>query len=1094
MVNKSKFISEANYSKECAIPPLLNWLSKTAKSPSKEIALFTNNESNQLLNNIISLNLSSSISAAFLTFLSTALYRYTYQTEFEIQYILKNNDNSSNKNTLQNFLRINFQDHTQQTVNEACLSLSKILTENDTSSTATKPPFQSAICLIELNHLFDETLEYLHETCAVYECEIWPVIEKKEKGYTLNWLYDQRIPVEKISTLQSHILQLVNEFQKQPELPLSRYNILTNNEIEQQITFSKGQLCKNESLALYKLIELHANTSPDKIAVICEQTKLTYSQLNTQANKLAHALSLKKVTKGSIVAVHIMPSVNIIVSILAIHKIGAVYVPIDPSFPSSRIQAILDEINPVVILCDEQPNEISNNYSSLCYLIDTLISTSTSEANPDILVGIEDVSHIYFTSGTTGKPKGVLSTHENLIHYISSAINRYQFNSDDIFIAAARFTFSISMFELLVPMVAGATVKILPREVVLDLNQLTKAIASATVFHFGPSLLRQLLPYIEKNHTSYEAFDKLKHVSSGGDMVPTEILEKLKNIFSNAEVFVIYGSSEISCMGCTYEISRDKELKKTLVGSPHQNVQVRLFDKDGNMVPVGVPGQIYFGGKGLVKGYLNLPTLTQEKFSLIDGERFYSIGDIGRFHQDGNIELLGREDFQVQIRGMRIELLEIEACLKSYPSITDCVVVARSLQKNDEKSLIAYLVIKNTEKIVASDLNKYVAEQLPDYMIPAIFIKLDMLPVNHNAKLDRSQLPKPSSENIIISTDFLPASSNIEKTLIKIWQELFKIKNIGIDHNFFELGGDSLLAVNFLIEVDSKFNKFIPISIMLEAPTIREIAKILTTNTPIEGMSDVVVLKKGNSEPPLFCLDGVLIYKDLANNLNTERMVCGVYLEEDSSLIHNDHDSEEFSLYSSFENVVTRYLKSIRAFQPNGPYYLCGLSFGGIIALEVAKRLKQKGEAIHLVAMFDSYAPGYLKSLSRIKRIFIHIRLITQLGWPYLKQKLIKRLSMYTIRMAANTKIKSEFISGIDSSSAELRDIAFESYVPSTYQDKVVLFKAQQNSEFESGLSDLGWRQFIPKLEIHKISGNHMGILKQGNVKEITNLLLKDKE
>lgn len=1091
MKNKSILISKENYSKERAIPPLLSWLSKTAKVPSKEIALFTNNESNRLVDNIISLNLSSSISAAFLTFLTTVLYRYTYQTEFEIQYILKSNDKLSNKTTLQNFLRINFQEHTQQTVDEACLSLSKILTENDSSSTAIKSPFQSAICLIELNHPFDETLENLHETCTLHGCEVWPVIEKKEKGYTLNWLYDQRIPVEKISTLQSHLLQLVSEFQKQPGLYLSKYNILTDYEVKQQIKFSKGESCKNESPPLYKLIEQHAITYPDKIAVSCEKTKLTYSQLNTQANKLAHALLSKKVTNGSNVAVHIMPSVYIIASILAIHKIGAVYVPIDPSFPSSRIQAVLDEINPVVLLCDEQPNNISNNYSSLCYMIDTLIKTSSSEANPDILVGIEDISHIYFTSGTTGKPKGVLSTHENLNHYISSAINRYQFNLEDIFIAAARFTFSISMFELLVPLVAGATVKILPRETVLDLSQLTKAVASATVFHFGPSLLRQLLPYIEKNYSSFKEFEKLIHVSSGGDMVPPEIIEKLITIFTNAKVFVIYGSSEISCMGCTYGVPRNKKINKTLVGSPHQNTQVRLFDKDGNMVPIGVPGQIYFSGKGLVKGYLNLPKLTKEKFILIDSERFYSIGDIGRLDYDGNIALLGREDFQVQIRGMRIELLEIERCLKKYQTITDCIVIARDLHENEEKSLIAYLVIDKNEKIIVSDLNKYVAEQLPDYMIPAVFIKLDMLPVNHNAKLDRSQLPKPNSENIIISTDHQPASSNIEKTLIKIWQELFKIKNIGIDHNFFELGGDSLLAVNFLIEVDNKFNKFIPISIMLEAPTIREIAKILATNTPIEGMSDIVVLKKGNSEPPLFCLDGILIYKDLANSLNTKRMVCGVYLKEDSSAANN---SNEFELYSSFENIVSRYLKSIQVFQPNGPYYLCGLSFGGIIALEVAKKLKQKGEAVHLVAMFDSYAPGYLKSLSHIKRIFIHLRLITQLGWPYLKQKIVKRLSMYTIRMAARTKIKSNLVSGINDISAELRDIAFESYLPSLYQDKVVLFKAQQNSDFESGLNDLGWGQFIPKLEVHKISGNHIGILKQSHVEEISNLLLKDEE
>ena len=841
---------------------------------------------------------------------------------------------------------------------------------------------------------------------------------------------------------------------------------------------------------LYKAIEQHALFRPNKPAVLFERTQLTYTQLNIQANRLAHGLLNRNVTRGSVVVVHITPSVNILVSLLAIHKIGCVYVPVDPTFPVSRVNAILNEVNPAIILFDYQLDAIPPSYLFRCHRISDVVDLSCAHGNPDILVTTEDISHIYFTSGTTGKPKGVLATHANLFHYVSSAIELHGFSQNDTFLAAAKFTFSISMFELMVPLVMGGCVRVLPREAVLDLNRLSRAVASATVFHFGPSLLKQLLPYIDENYRSFEPFDRLVHVSSGGDMVPPDILEKLKKIFRNAEVFVIYGSSEISCMGCAYGVPRDKAINRTLVGKPYRNVKVRILNREGNTVPIGVSGQIFFGGSGLVNGYLNLPELTLEKFPLIDGERYYAIGDIGRFDQEGNIELLGREDFQVQIRGMRIEIPEVEACLKSYPAVTDCVVVGRPLKENEEKSLIAYLVAGNGELIIASDLKAFVAAQLPDYMIPAIFVRIDKLPVNHNAKLDRSQLPRPTAANIIVSSEFQQASNDVEQTLINIWENLFNIDNIGINHNFFELGGDSLLAISFLIEIDRKFGRFIPISIMLDAPTIREIARIVSSAAPVEGAGDVVVLRHGNTKPPLFCLYGVLLYKELAESLDTERQICGVYLEEEVSLMHKGLDSEEFKVFSSIENIAHRYLRSIREFQPHGPYFLCGVSFGGIMALEVARNLERDGEVVRCVAMFDTIVPGYMESLSRIKRIVIHLRLAKEFGWAFLIEKLrnnMKRLRFSVIK-------GNQSVNAIEDIRGKARDMAVKNYVPEFYDGEVILFRAKERSEFDAGRDDLGWGKFIRRLEVHEINGDHLDILKAGNVEKLANILLKKLE
>lgn len=1090
--NEFPLITQANFSERLAKTPVLDWLPGDHASTSfNDISVYSDDESCQLVDSINSLDFSSSFSATLIAFLATVLYRYSYQSEFEVQYAQVDCDTFTDNNNPLKLLRLNFRKHTQLTSVKVSHYISEILSSMELDSIITGPSFQAAFCLVELNQANDEDFNNLFEACAFYKGMIWPLIVRTESNYKLSWLYDRRISIDRIKALQAHIRTLVNQAEMRPNMPLSRQAMLTRNETQQQTAFSKGKHCKDEPLPLYKLLESHALTRPNDVAVIFEQTVLTYAQINSQANRLAHALLARNVMHGSAVAVYINPSANILVSILAIHKIGGIYVPVDPGFPEARVSAILNEVNPPVILCDEQSDGVHPKYSTLYHKIDDIKLSTYPDSNPDISVAPDDVSHIYFTSGTTGKPKGVLATHQNLIHYISSTINRYGFNQNDIFLACARFTFSISMFELMTPLVAGGRVRVLPREAVLDLSQLSRAVASATVFHFGPSLLKQLLPYIEENYRSFELFDQLTHVSSGGDMVPPEILEKLKRIFRNADVFVIYGSSEISCMGCTYEVPRDKTISKTLVGTPHQNVIVRIFDHDNNMVPVGVRGQIYFGGLGLVNGYLNLPNLTQEKFTIIDDERFYAIGDIGRFDQEGNIELLGREDFQVQIRGMRIELLEVEACLKSHPAIADCVVVARFLLENKEKSLIAYLVFHAGKKVIASDLNSFVADQLPDYMVPAVFVKLDKLPVNHNAKLDRSQLPHPSTENIIVSAEFHTASNEVEKSLITIWEKLFNVGNIGIDHNFFELGGDSLLAVSFLVEVDKKFNKFIPISILMDAPTIRDIAKIVASDKPIKGVGDVVVLKKGNNEPPLFCLYGVFLYKDLAKSLATDRMVCGVYIEEEVSLLHKGRHSEEFSVFTSVENIAARYLISIQSFQPKGPYYLSGESFGGIIALEVARKLQEQGESVQFVAMFDTIAPGYMESLSRINRIATHMRHIKQLGWSYLKQKLSERLSMYMNHKALSTFIRNHPVSGIKDIRADVRNYVFNNYLPEYYNGNVILFKARERPEFDPGLADLGWGNFLKNLEVHEINGDHLGILEHGQVEKMASILLE---
>lgn len=813
----------------------------------------------------------------------------------------------------------------------------------------------------------------------------------------------------------------------------------------------------------------------DKLAAHCGGKSISYRDLNVSATRLARLLHVKGVQKSDRVVVAVPPSLEILIAILALHKLGAVYVPLDPGFPANRIAVILAEVEPryVLGLADNSflPVDARDLFIDLAAPTDVAV-----EINPEVSLSPSDISHIYFTSGTTGKPKGVVADHGNLLHYVTSAVERYGFGETDHFIAAARYTFSISLFELLVPLAAGAEITLLSRDQVLDMQQLSAAVSRATVFHFGPSLLKQLLPYIEQHYQSFAAFDHVHHASSGGDMVPPEILEKLKAIFRKAEVFVIYGSSEISCMGCTYEAPRAQKITRTKVGKAFGDMQVCILDEQLNPVDSGEVGNLYFSGPGLVTGYLNQPVLTAEKFIELDGLRFYAIGDVGRADENGNIELLGRADFQVQIRGMRVELLEIEHHLKSLPAVADCVVVARQHGEDSDQTLVAYLVIRDGEPTSAAYFADYLKQYLPDYTIPGQFVRLKKLPLNHNGKLDRSQLPAPDANNLLLTGSYQAPETEVQRGLLAMLQSLFNVDGIGIDHDFFELGGDSLTAVRYLMEVDKQFGRFIPIPFLLEHPTIRQLAEVIENKKPVTGVGDVVVLKHGNSEPPLFCLYGVLLYRDLALSLDTPRTVCGVYLEEEMLLLQPGVDVAEVQALHSVDQIARRYLRSITTFQTHGPYYLAGESFGGIIALEVARLLREQGEEVHLVAMLDSMAPGFWQSLSQARKLIRHLKKILRERRAYLNRSLLRKIK---------NKIFKSRVGPAADQRANARALASSTYHPETFSEPVVLFKAKERTEFELESADLGWGRFLSRLTVHEVSGDHLGMLQEGTVQDL---------
>lgn len=611
------------------------------------------------------------------------------------------------------------------------------------------------------------------------------------------------------------------------DLPINRAKFPSLNDGEIEIRFASAKPI-NQS-AVHRAIEIHASRQPEAVALTFQDHSLSYGALNESANRLAHFLKDLGVGPEARVCVCVEPSLYIGIALLGIFKAGGVYVPLDPGYPQDRLTAILEDIQPAVVLTQAHllPLLPATAAHIFCFDRDATTIEHLSNENPGIEIGEEQTAYIVYTSGTTGRPKGVMASYRNLRHYISVAQECYGFDRSTVMPAMARFTFSITFFELLNPLVAGGTLVILERDHVLDFKRMAQTLEKLTVIHASPSLLKKLLAYIEDNDMDPQRFEGLRHVSTGGDMVPPDVLESMKRVFRNAEIYVIYGCSEVSCMACTKFVSRDTRVTKTLVGQPFPDVSVRLYDSSENPVAAGVPGEVYICGEGLTKGYLNQPELTGEKFVLIEGKRFYRTGDRGRFDADGNLEILGRTDFQINLNGIRIEPEEIEAVLRQAAGVREGVAAKRELPSG-EPGIVAYIVPDQAAPAEISALRNFLKTQLPDYMVPSAFVILDALPVNLNQKIDRNALPAPDQSNLWAAENYIEPQTELERQIADIWDEVLGIGNVGIHNEFFELGGQSLLAAQVIFRLQDLLQLELSISSLFKYPTVAELASHIT--------------------------------------------------------------------------------------------------------------------------------------------------------------------------------------------------------------------------------------------------------------------------
>ena len=635
---------------------------------------------------------------------------------------------------------------------------------------------------------------------------------------------------QKIERILGHYCVLLESIAADPSQCISDLSILTEAERHRQLV-EWNQTTRDfpETSCAHHVFESLAQKEPNRIALRFEGQEMTYRDLDKASNRLAHYLRQRGVENGDLVGIQFNRCFEMIVSILATLKTGGAYLPLDPSFPPERLKRIIQEANPRVILGQSQNFENLPPTEVPAVCLEDLNSTIQQQSAEPVTCSAtgEDLAYVIYTSGSTGVPKGVMLPHRALLNHVLWRIESFQVNDQDCILQKTPLVFDVSVWEIFGALLSGARLVLPKTEEVQDsaylLDLITKE--NVTLMALVPSQMRNLLD-LEAIKTCHS----LRIVNCGGEVLPPDLPQKFYSRLS-ARLFNGYGPTEATVGVSYWECPRQETNPLISIGKPIANTEIFILDRYQQPVPIGVTGEIYIGGKSLARGYLNRPELTEESFvSLSPGnlsERIlYKSGDLARFLPDGTIEFLGRVDRQVKLRGLRIELEEIEILLRRCDGVSDAVVIVRE-DVPGSQYLAAYVVYKSDHPAKDTSLKEQLESQLPRNMVPNVFVTLERFPRTSTGKLDEAALPLPDSENKENQPEIVEAQTSTEKELLQIWCEVLQRDRIGILDDFFRMGGHSLHAVQIISRIKEGLGVSLPISSLFRDPTIAGLANLI---------------------------------------------------------------------------------------------------------------------------------------------------------------------------------------------------------------------------------------------------------------------------
>lgn len=800
-----------------------------------------------------------------------------------------------------------------------------------------------------------------------------------------------------------------------PQSKLSELPTLTVPERRQILQdWNHTQRTYPRSECFPQLFEAQVEQTPEAVALSMGQKMLRYGELNAQANKLARHLQTLGAKPGVTVGIGLERSLEMVIALLAVFKTGAAYVPLDPEFPRDRLRFMAQDASVAAVLTTTDVSDRFDARTCRVLCLDREHERIAQEADHNLgpIATPHDLAYILYTSGSTGQPKGVEIPHQALVNFLWSIRQEPGCSARDIMLSVTTISFDIFGLELYVPLLAGARVEIASRTVAMDGRQLRTLCEAVrpTIMQATPATWRML---IEAGWVGSEQLTVL----CGGEALPpdlaTQILERCCALWN------MYGPTETTIWSTIEKIERaDREIT---IGKPIANTDIYILDQFLQPAPIGVSGELYIGGHGLARGYRGRPELTQERFiphpfSPDPLAKLYRTGDLARYRPDGRIVHLGRMDNQVKIRGFRIELGDIEAALSRHQAVRQAVVTAREDQQGI-KQLVAYVVCQDGLVPSQADLRSYLHAQIPDYMVPSLFVFLTELPLTANNKVDRKALPPPASAPPTTAGHVRP-TDRMDVQMAVLWEQVFGTNHIGIHDNFFDLGGHSLKATQLFYMIEQVYGRQLPLSTLFQAPTIAALTSFLAQGQSPSPWQFLVAMQPRESGLPMFLVPGVdgnvIWFAQLAKYLSHAHPVYGLQARG------VDGKAEPFA---SIQEMAAQYITEIRTCHPQGPYVIVGGCVGGLVAYEIAQQLVKQGAVVILIIInswlptsYSSYKHKYgllpgltvpLGILLKTMSVFGELRhMPIKAWWSVVRRKIRTLLSLFRKPPESNPKVR----------------------------------------------------------------------------------------
>lgn len=893
---------------------------------------------------------------------------------------------------------------------------------------------------------------------------------------------------EQIELIGDYYLKVLNSMVDNPKGNHESKHFLSEKEMKLMKEWNDTQVLYEEDHILHRLIEFQVEKSPEQIALKFEKETLTYREMNNRINNFANELIESGVKPGDFIGICLDRSIEMVISLIGILKVGAAYVPMDPENPVNRIADLIKDSGISMLITNQRLKEkISSSTQRIkCIEEKGEMAAYRFIKNPNVEVSEKDMAYMLYTSGSTGKPKGVIVSHRAICNRLLWKQDYFKLSNNDRVLQKTPYTFDVSIWEFFWPLITGACLVIAKPNGHKDPNYLVNIIQEENIstVHFVPSMLQEFIEEDIGNCTS------LKRVLCSGEALPFDLQQRFF-AKSESDLFNLYGPTEaaidVSCWKCI----RDDKNKIVSIGKPISNIQLYILNNELQPVPIGVTGELFIGGVGLAEGYHQQPAITEERFiaspfSTNSKERLYRTGDLAAYSLNGNIEYKGRTDYQIKIRGFRVELGEIEAVISSHPIIRDCVVLYTEMVTG-MGHLAAYLVTNQNDNIEIKELQEYIRQFLPYYMVPTSWTILDNMPLTSSGKADRKQLPAPDFM-LNIQGEYVPARDILEWKLVRIWEEILHVKPIGVRNTFVELGGHSLLAVRLMTLIKKKLFKQVTLPLLMKNDTVEKMASVLRKEYECDTESSIVKIQSGKSTStlPLFLIHpvggNIFCYKSLIESLGDNFTIYGIQSPSISGGLNN---------LNTLDKITDFYIKEIKKVQQQGPYCIVGWSFGGVVGFEIARKLKSNGDKIKTLTLLDSYLLKIPKEQFEDEKFYLLSfldDLLNSLGDVESKE-IEEQIKQFIIREDYLEHLfidleEKGFLQGLEFSqfvtyfnAYKINLQALSSYQPKVYDGNIMYFRAE-DSKSDTRLNINEWKRLVNgNFEIQDIRSNHYQLL-----------------